>query len=197
VTGVDLVAAQLAVAAGEPLPWRQADLEQRGHAIECRIYAEDPVEFLPQAGPLLLYREPSGPGVRVDAGVIEGSDVSVHYDPLLAKLIVHAEDREAARRRALAALRQYAILGIETNVAFLVRLLEHPRFCAGRIDTAFVDAQRAQLAAVPSSDHLAVAMVAAAACTLEAGAPGGSMPGSGQDAQSAWDPWTSRRGWRG
>ena len=97
VVGVDLVQAQLAVAAGEPLPWRQEDLAQRGHAIECRIYAEDPARgFLPQAGPLLRYREPSGPGVRVDSGVVEGGAVSVYYDPLLAKLIVWGETRGEA-----------------------------------------------------------------------------------------------------
>ncbi len=108
VTGVDLVRAQLAVAAGEPLPWTQDELSQRGHAIECRIYAEDPANgFLPQAGPLLLYREPSGPGIRVDSGVREGDRVGVDYDPLLAKLIVFAETREAATARAVTALRAY------------------------------------------------------------------------------------------
>ena len=101
VAGVDLVRAQILVAAGEPLPWTQAQLGQRGHAIEARVYAEDPARgYLPQAGRVALYREPSMPGVRVDAGVTEGSDVSVHYDPLLAKLIAWGETREAARRRA-------------------------------------------------------------------------------------------------
>ena len=96
------------------------------------IYAEDPARNdLPQAGPLLLYREPSMPGIRVDAGVTEGSEVSVHYDPLLAKLIAWGETRDAARRRALAALRSYPILGIRTNIALLIELLEHPRFIAG------------------------------------------------------------------
>ena len=110
----------------------QEALSQRGHAIEVRVYAEDPARNdLPQAGPLLLYREPSMPGIRVDAGVIEGSEVSVHYDPLLAKLIAWGETRDAARRRALAALRSYPILGIRTNIALLIELLEHPRFVAG------------------------------------------------------------------
>ena len=100
VAGVDLVRAQLVVAAGEPLPWSQASLTQRGHAIEARVYAEDPGDgFLPQAGRLLLYREPRMPGVRVDAGVAEGGEVSVHYDPMLAKVIAHAETRELARSR--------------------------------------------------------------------------------------------------
>ena len=99
VTGVDLVHAQLRVAAGEPLPFTQDALSQRGHAIECRVYAEDPAQgFLPQAGTVLLYRSRKGPGIRVDAGVVAGIEVSVHYDPLLAKLIVWAESRDAARR---------------------------------------------------------------------------------------------------
>ena len=148
VTGVDLVRAQIAVAAGEPLPWSQASLTQRGHAIEVRIYAEDPErDDLPQAGSLLLYREPVMPGVRVDAGVAEGGEITVHYDPMIAKLIVSAETREAARRRALAALRSYAILGIRTNVPFLIALLEHPRFISGELDTHFLEHEGARLRA--------------------------------------------------
>ncbi len=108
VTGVDLVRAQLEVAAGAPLPWAQESLGQRGHAIECRIYAEDPSsDFLPQAGPLLLYREPSGPGIRIDAGVVEGDEIGVNYDPMLAKLVAAAETtgrRAAARHRGAARL---------------------------------------------------------------------------------------------
>ena len=140
VTGVDLVRAQLAVAAGEPLPWRQAALSQRGHAIECRVYAEDPAAgFLPQAGRLLLYREPSGPGIRVDAGVVEGGEVPVTYDPLLAKLTVQAETRPLAIDRAIAALRRYPVLGIRTNVPFLIRVLDHPAFRAGDVHTGFIE----------------------------------------------------------
>ena len=148
VTGVDLVRAQIAVASGQPLPWSQADLTQRGHAIEVRIYAEDPArDDLPQAGPLLLYREPVMPGVRVDAGVAEGGEITVHYDPMIAKLIVSAETREAARQRALAALRSYPILGIRTNVPFLIALLEHPRFVSGQLDTHFLEHEGATLRA--------------------------------------------------
>ena len=163
VVGVDLVHAQIAVAAGEPLPWRQEDLAQRGHAIECRIYAEDPAAgFLPQAGPLVVYREPSAPGVRIDSGVVEGSAVSVDYDPLLAKLVAHGETRDAARRRAVAALRQYAILGIRTNVPFLVRLLEHPRFRDATIDTGFLDEHDELARDLETPASLAAALAAAA-----------------------------------
>jgi len=148
VTGVDLVQAQLHVASGEPLPFTQAGLSQRGHAIECRIYAEDPAQgFIPQAGAILLYREPQGPGIRVDSGVKAGSEVSVHYDPMLAKLVVHASTREEARRRAIAALRDYAILGIRTNIPFLLQILQHQAFANASIDTGFLDRESAALAA--------------------------------------------------
>jgi 3-methylcrotonyl-CoA carboxylase alpha subunit len=118
-----------------------------------RIYAEDPArDDLPQAGPLLLYREPVMPGVRVDAGVAEGGEITVHYDPMIAKLIVAAETREAARQRALAALRSYPILGIRTNIAFLVALLEHPQFISGELDTHFLEREGAGLRAPLQSD---------------------------------------------
>src|SRR5262249_35845863 len=122
VTGADLVRAQLDVAAGLPLPWTQAQLSQRGHAIECRVYGEDPsAGFLPQAGPLALYREPSGPGIRVDSGVEERAQVPVQYDLMLAKLIASGRTRDAAIDRALGALRDFPVLGVRTNVAFLMR----------------------------------------------------------------------------
>ena len=199
VTGVDLVRAQILVASGEPLPWRQDVLSQRGHAIEARVYAEDPARNdLPQAGPLLLYREPSMPGIRVDAGVIEGSEVSVHYDPLLAKLIAWGETRDGSRRRALAALRSYPILGIRTNVALLIGLLEHPRFIAGSIDTGFLDKEgdaiRARVSVgIPPSVE-AVAAAARRAGTVE---PSGAADRrAGPFGPAATDPWTSLRGAR-
>lgn len=164
VTGVDLVRAQLLIASGQPLPWTQASLSQRGHSIECRIYAEDPAnDFLPQAGRLLMYREPSGPGVRIDAGVVEGGEVSVFYDPLLAKLIVTAETREAAIARARAALRRYVVLGIRTNIPFLLAILQHPRFAAGDFDTRFLDLEAPALRELLHSDPLPLAGLAAAA----------------------------------
>jgi 3-methylcrotonyl-CoA carboxylase alpha subunit len=142
VTGVDLVHAQIAIARGEPLRWRQDSVCQRGHAIEVRVYAEDPANNdFPQAGPLLLYREPSMPGIRIDSGVYEGGEVSVHYDPLIAKLIADGETRDIARRRAIEALRSYPILGTRTNIAFLIEVLTHPRFVSGDIDTRFLEAE--------------------------------------------------------
>ncbi|HXG90285.1 MAG TPA: biotin carboxylase N-terminal domain-containing protein [Vicinamibacterales bacterium] len=168
VVGVDLVRAQLLVASGKPLPWSQESLSQRGHAIECRIYAEDPTAgFLPQAGRLLMYRAPEGPGIRVDAGVVEGSEVSVFYDPLLAKLIVSAETRATAIERAVAALRQYVVLGIRTNIPFLLAILQHPRFVAGEIDTSFLDAEGQALRETIGSEDMPMAGFAAAAAHLD------------------------------
>jgi acetyl-CoA carboxylase biotin carboxylase subunit len=189
VTGVDLVRAQLAVAAGERLPWRQADLTTRGHAIECRVYAEDPSDgFLPQAGPLLLYREPAGPGIRVDSGVEEGGVIDVSYDPLLAKLIVSAETRAAAIDRLHAALHSYPILGIRTNVPFLLRLIDLPDFRAGRLHTGFIDAHMQSLAgcASPAPAALAAAALAPRAMlTREATTT----------AVETSDPWSTLAGW--
>ena len=195
VTGVDLVRAQIAVAAGEPLPWQQADLAQRGHAIEARIYAEDPTqEDLPQAGRILLYRAPAMPGIRVDSGIAEGSDVPVHYDPLLVKVVASGETREVARRRLLAALRAFPILGVRTNVALLTALLEHPRFAAGDLDTRFLDTERASLLA-PAADGLPEAVQAVAATAREASISANGPRALDRGATS-YDPWTSLKGAR-
>ncbi|MGE3704857.1 MAG: acetyl/propionyl/methylcrotonyl-CoA carboxylase subunit alpha [Vicinamibacterales bacterium] len=189
VSGVDLVHAQLRVAAGEPLPWPQEALSQRGHAIEARVYAESPARgFLPQAGPLLVYREPRMPGVRVDTGVIEGDRISVHYDPLVAKVIASAETRDMAIERLSAALRAFPILGIETNVPFILRILEHPAFRSGEVDTGFLDAAPALAmdpdGALPEPVRLAFSAHARAGAAAATGAP------------DEWDPWSSRRGAR-
>src|SRR5437763_4797547 len=139
VVGVDLVRAQLALASGGKLPWKQEDLHQRGHAIEVRIYAEDPDDrFLPQSGTIAFYREPSGPGVRVDAGVSQGTEIGVSFDPMLAKLICCAESRDAAIDRLDRALRDYIVLGTKTNISWLRRLVTHPAFRDGRVSTRFI-----------------------------------------------------------
>ncbi|HEV8433076.1 MAG TPA: biotin carboxylase N-terminal domain-containing protein [Thermoanaerobaculia bacterium] len=140
VTGVDLVRAQIEVARGNGLPWTQTQLAQRGHAIEVRVYAEDPDDrFLPQSGTIAVYREPSGPGVRVDAGVTEGSTIGVRFDPMLAKLIAYGETRDAAIDRLDRALRNYVILGTKTNVSWLRRVVTHPAFRDGRVSTRFLE----------------------------------------------------------
>jgi acetyl/propionyl-CoA carboxylase alpha subunit len=190
VTGADLVRAQLLVASGDPLPWRQEELSQRGHVIEARVYAEDPAAgFLPQAGRLLLYREPRMPGVRIDSGVREGDYISVHYDPLLAKVIASAETRDLAIARLCAALRAFPVLGIRTNIPFLIRILEHQSFRAGRMHTGFLDTEGAAIAL--SREEELPAFVGAALSAAEADRAGGAASRT-----AAWDPWTGLRGWR-
>ncbi|MEQ1574653.1 MAG: biotin carboxylase N-terminal domain-containing protein [Vicinamibacterales bacterium] len=194
--GVDLVHAQLLVAAGEPLPWTQEALAQRGHTIEVRVYAEDPSRgHLPQAGPLLLYREPSMPGIRVDGGMTEGGEITVHYDPMIAKLISTGESRESARLRAIAALRSFPILGIRTNVPFLIALLEHPRFVSGDINTGFLDAEADAISQVVTSappEALALATLVRATSHTAASAGTGTSAGK----RMHLDPWISMRGFR-
>jgi len=144
-TGLDLVREQILIAAGEPLWLRQEDVRLSGHAIECRINAEDPSNgFLPSPGRITTYREPGGPGVRVDSGVAAGSEVPELYDPLIAKLVVHGVDREHARRRMLRALAEFEIGGITTLLGFHEALLEHPCFVAG--ETCHGVVESAQLA---------------------------------------------------
>ncbi|MCC7077695.1 MAG: carbamoyl phosphate synthase [Acidimicrobiia bacterium] len=137
--GLDLVAAQIRIAAGEPLWFRQEDVERRGHAIEMRINAEDPVEFLPSPGLITGYREPGGFGVRVDGGYGEGFEVSQFYDNLVAKLIVWGEDRETARLRALRALGEFEVAGVLTNIPAQKLILDHADFAAGVVTTKWVE----------------------------------------------------------
>ncbi len=144
VTGIDLVQWQLRIAAGERLDLSPALMEGdraalKGHAIEARIVAEDPGKgFLPSIGRILAWAEPKAPGVRVDSGFGPGGEVSRYYDSLLAKVIAHAETREAAIERLRAALMDFHVLGVKTNVAYLLDVLDHPSFRAGNIDTGFL-----------------------------------------------------------
>jgi len=138
-TGIDLVHQQIKIAAGEKLAFSQEDVKQKGHAIEGRIYAEDPARgFLPSSGKILFLQEPRGPGIRVDSGIYAGWEVPIYYDPILAKLIVWGENREVACRRMLAALKDYVILGIATTIPFLREVIGHPEFLAGRTTTSFI-----------------------------------------------------------
>jgi acetyl-CoA carboxylase biotin carboxylase subunit len=196
-TGVDLVRQQILIASGADLSFRQEDLLQRGHAIECRIYAEDPkTNFLPSAGRIVLLREPRGPGVRFDSGVYEGFEVPVFYDPILAKLIVWAEDREAACRRMAAALDECVILGIHTTVGFLKDVVGHPEFRAGRATTSFIGKffpSWGTGAGEEDRERLALAAVAYEALTLTAGPTG--LPGRSRRKDVA-TPWTVLGRWR-
>ena len=139
VTGIDLVEQQLRIAAGGSVSFDSASVSRRGHAIELRVYAEDPRRFLPSPGRITRWREPKGPGVRVDAGYVEGNPVTSFYDPLLAKLCVHGDDRTDAVKRAAEAVSRFQVSGVRTNLPFLVRLLAHPAYQDGRYDTGIVD----------------------------------------------------------
>jgi acetyl-CoA carboxylase biotin carboxylase subunit len=162
VTGIDLVKAQLAIAAGRPLPVRQQEVRLTGHAIECRIYAEDPFRgFLPSPGRIVTFRRAGGPGVRDDTGVFEGYEVPIHYDPLIAKLVTWGQTRLEAVQRMRRALTEYVIIGIQTTIPFHRRVMEDPAFLAGEMDTTSVDRI---LAALPpaAGRHRRAAIIAAA-----------------------------------
>lgn len=139
VTGIDLVREQIMVAAGEPLTFAQDDVRLTGHAIECRIYAEDPDNnFLPSPGKITRLRLPHGPGVRDDGGVYEGAEVSIYYDPMISKLAVHGRDRNEAIERMRRALREYQVGGIKTTLPFFRAVMQDEEFIAGQIDTGFI-----------------------------------------------------------
>lgn len=163
ITGLDLVDWQIRVARGETLPITQSEVPLRGHAIEVRLYAEDPSnDFLPQTGRLEVYRESAaGPGRRVDSGVSEGDEVSTFYDPMLGKLIAWGEDREQARLRLLAMLDEFAIGGLKTNLSFLRRIIGHPAFASAELDTGFIPRYQEQL--LPVAQPLPAAFWTAAA----------------------------------
>ncbi len=189
--GFDLVRAQLDVAAGAELPasWRSGELSANGHAIEMRLYAEDPVEFLPRSGTIRDWIEPSGPGVRVDAGVERGSQVGVDYDPLLAKLVVHADARAAAIERALRALGEWVVLGVETNLPLLQEVLRSDAFRSGDYSTDL-------LTSLPRSAPPQVPDAAWIAAALALGERSSMASGSATAAATVADPWESSDGWR-
>jgi acetyl-CoA carboxylase biotin carboxylase subunit len=167
VTGVDLVQAQIRVAGGQALPFTQEDISQQGHAIECRVYAEDPTHnWAPSPGRIHGYREPGGPWVRVDSGVYGGAEVPIHYDPMVAKLIVWGRDRDDAIRRMLRALGEYRVRGIQTSIPFFRALLQDADFQANRINTGFLtDEKMAALTCAARNDR--VATIAAAIAAFE------------------------------
>lgn len=139
ITGKDLVREQILIAEGRPLSFSQEELEIRGHAIEIRVYAEDPNNnFLPDIGKLITYERPQGPGVRVDDGFEEGMDIPIHYDPMMAKLVVHDETRERAIKKMIRAIDEYKVSGIETTLAFCRFVMHHPAFTSGEFDTNFI-----------------------------------------------------------
>jgi acetyl-CoA carboxylase biotin carboxylase subunit len=181
--GVDLVAWQLDVAEGRPLPMTQQELDarRRGHAVECRIYAEDPVKFLPSPGKITHLRVPDGPYIRNDSGCYEGAEIPVHYDPMISKLVVWGEDRKTAVARMRRALDEYAVRGIETNLAFHRRCFRHDSFIAGEYDTGFIGRNSKELAPRADEAELTAAIIAAA---LESSTNLHAAPKAGNGAQA-------------
>nr|WP_024308436.1 biotin carboxylase N-terminal domain-containing protein [Pseudomonas sp. P818] len=190
ITGLDLVAWQIRVARGEPLPLTQQQVPLIGHAIEVRLYAEDPDhDFLPAAGTLVLYREAAnGDGRRIDSGVAEGDSVSPFYDPMLGKLIAWGENREQARLRLLAMLDDTLVGGVKTNLAFLRRILAHPAFAACELDTGFIPRHQPQLLPAPGELPDTFWQLAADAWVQS------EKPLQRDD--DPHSPWASRNGWR-
>ena len=195
ITGVDLVEWQLRIAAGEPLPLAQEQLSIRGHALEARIYAEDPDKgFLPSTGRLVHLAPPEESlHVRIDTGIEEGDEITPHYDPMLAKLIVWDENRDKAVARMLAALARYRVVGVANNIDFLSRLVSSPAFGSGEVDTGLIERERALLFPAGAQPPAQAWLVAALAELL----------GEARLAQRAaermadpWSPWHGRDGWR-
>ena len=190
VTGIDLVCAQLRVAQGEPLPESFYSVEPRGHAIELRLYAEDPYKgFIPSPGRIEVLRWPEGPGIRTDAGIYEGSEVSIHYDPMLAKLIIFGADREQALGRMKRALAELRVEGIHTTIPLFAALLEDKDFLSGNLDIGMLDRKLAagELQPLTEGQEPDLALVAAALAHFEAGE---RQAAGGQPAQG------HRSGWR-
>lgn len=193
VTGLDLVKLQFAIASGEALPLTQAEVTQRGHAIECRLYAEDPrAGFLPAVGDVLRFLPPEGLGVRVDAGVETGDAISIHYDPMIAKIIVYERTRAAAIARMDAALRETVLLGTTTNLEFLRGLLNHPAFAVGEVDTGFIERYMDELLPplAPPPDAALIAVALGDLLGANVVAPAGAV------AQADADPWARLDGFR-
>jgi acetyl-CoA carboxylase biotin carboxylase subunit len=200
-TGLDLVHLQIRIAAGEKLPFTQDDVRLRGHAIECRVYAEDPDNnFFPSPGRISLLLLPSGPGIRRDSGMYEGWTVPIEYDPLLAKLIGYGTDRAQATSRLVRALSEYFVGGIKTNLSLFRRILEDEDFRAGRLDTGFLDRLLARPAGTPPAEADATIVAAIAAglfAVLEPGTPaqtsGVARDGAGAASASSNWKWAGRQ----
>ncbi|WP_130617941.1 acetyl/propionyl/methylcrotonyl-CoA carboxylase subunit alpha [Dyella amyloliquefaciens] len=195
ITGLDLVEWQLRIAAGQPLPLAQAQVPLRGHAIEVRLYAEDPNKgFLPSIGRLVHLRTPApSPHIRIDSGVEQGSVVSPHYDPMLAKLIVWAETRAQAIDRMLHALSELQIVGVSNNVTFLSRLVDHADFRSGCVDTGLIERDREQLLApAPWASAEALAAAAMFMVLQESSA----LQAHAQSINEPQSPWARANGWR-
>lgn len=197
VTGIDLASWQIRLAAGEPLTFGQNDLIQRGHSIECRIYAEDPANhFLPSIGVVTFYRPASGPGVRIDDGIESGTQVSPYYDPMLTKVITWGDDRQEAIRKMVRALQDTVILGVTTNVPFLLDILSHPNFLSGDFSTKLLDTYFDPWQAGSDSSNSTWLALAAFETMTATGANRTVGSGPLKRESDKKDPWDQIKGWR-
>ena len=188
VLGLDMVEWQVRIASGEPLTLQQEDIQPRGHAIECRIYAEDPYhDFVPSTGTLLRWHPPSGPGLRLDSGVDQGGEVSIYYDPMLAKLIAWAPDRDLSRRRMDVALSQFLVLGVVTNIPLLRAVLGHAQIQRGEYDTGFLEWNPA--VTMPALTDEVRAMSRALAAWASGQPVGPVSPNAPADTRLSVNPW--------
>ncbi|CAM2069912.1 Acetyl-CoA carboxylase biotin carboxylase subunit [Sulfidibacter corallicola] len=189
-TGQDLVRWQIEVARGNPLPLRQEEISGRGHSMEVRIYAEDPANgFLPQTGTIVGYHEPQGLDVRVDSGVAQGDEISIYYDPMIAKLVVRGADRRTVCEKLRNALAEYGIHGVRTNIAFLLAILEEPHFLKGETRTDYLAEHFADYRADDGLIDQALALTALGASGRKANSREGGVAFN--------DPWSSLPAWRG
>jgi len=196
-TGVDLVQWQIRVAAGERFPYSQEQLTQRGHAIECRVYAEDPANgFLPSTGKLLQYIEPRGPGIRVDSGFRAGDEVTHFYDPLLAKLIVFSESRETAIQKMQAALRDFVVHGVTTNIDFMQAVLSHPDFLQGKVSTKWVEQNLESDSLLSELQEQASFESLVAASLADIVVPSSKSQVSSSNEVDPYSPWKNPNGFR-
>lgn len=190
-TGLDLVRWQIEVARGNALPLKQEQVTARGHSIELRVYAEDPESnYMPQIGRIIKYREPQGLGLRIDSGLREGDEISIYYDPMVAKLIAWGADRDQVVEKLRSALEHYCIHGVRTNVSFLKAILNHPAFLEGETTTDFLAKHLPEYA--DSRDNLYAALLLSTRTTQ-----GGTQRSSGDDGPGFDDPWESLSGFRG
>ena len=195
ITGLDLVEQQILVAEGHPLPFAQEDCTINGHAIECRIYAEDPSSgFMPGPGTLLAHDTPSGPGVRVDSGVEEGSEISLYYDPMISKLTTWGRTREQAMDRMIRALDEYGVAGVPTTIGFCRFVMGHEAFRSGRFSTHFVDDHFSPEALEADTGSLNEDLAVAAALYVDGfQRNGGATATSGGAPAAGYSPWRTKR----
>ena len=196
ITGIDLVEAQILVAEGHELPWKQEDVTINGHAVECRVYAEDPeTNFLPGPGTLTRHRTPDGPGVRVDAGVENGDEIPIHYDPMISKVTTWGRSRTHAIRRMSRALDEYQVAGVPTTIPFCSLVMNHERFVSGNFSTHFVDEYFNPDDLYSQDDELLNTIALSVGAFRQTG-PRHKEDGSSEPSKNGYSDWRLRRSGR-